>query len=286
MDPSINSHLSDMMQRGSKEDAARNKEEQRSPAKSRQKKITFAEATASKPALKPTIKPQKPAFEAHSHTNSRTIVEASIKLTGSAPVQDFIVNLQELLKNGQMVDKMFALCSINPDGADKKIHETSGIVSNMTMLGAHFKISSNGRSPFEKQKQWGKAKNDKEEFWDPIIYFSLAIATDKNPEDLLSRIIHEWQCRGGILLWTKELRSFESDTILAFYNIFTATPKKYILQEFRTILWEAQEMAQESDPTKFFWPMADLPNNTSVNTIFDLAKLIFVEKFLVDLAIY
>jgi hypothetical protein len=103
-DPSIISHLSDMMQGGSEEDAAGNEEEQRSPAKSRQKKITFAEATASKPALKPTIKPPKPAFEAHSHTNPWTIVKASIKLTGSAPVQDFIVNLQELLKNGQMSD--------------------------------------------------------------------------------------------------------------------------------------------------------------------------------------
>ena len=108
VDPSINSHLSDMMQGGSKEDAAGDEGEQRSPAKSKQKKIIFAEATASNPVLKPTIKPPKPAFEAHSHTNPWTIVEASIKLTGSATVQNFIVNLQELLKNGQMVDKMFA----------------------------------------------------------------------------------------------------------------------------------------------------------------------------------
>jgi hypothetical protein len=56
----------------------------------------------------------------------------------------------------------------------------------MTMLCAHFEISSNRKNPFEKQKQWGKAKKDKEEFRDPIIYFSLAIATDKDPEDLLS----------------------------------------------------------------------------------------------------
>jgi hypothetical protein len=263
-DPSINSHLSDMMQGGSDEDAAGDEEEQCSPAKSKQKKINLAEATASKPVLKPTIKPPKPAFEAHSHTNLRTIVEASIKLTGSAPVQYFIVNLQELLKNGQMVDKMFAFCPINPDGTKKKIHKTSGIVTNMTMLGVRFKISSNGRKPFEKQKQWGKATKDKEEFWDPIIYFLLAIATDKDPKDLLLQIIHKWQRRGGILLRIKELQFFERNTILAFYNIFTATPKKYILQEFRTNLREVQEMAQESDPTKFFWPMADLPNNSTL----------------------
>jgi len=107
-----------------------------------------------------------------------------------------------------MVDKMFAFCPINPDRTDKKIHEISGIVTNMTMRGVHFKISSNGKNPFEKHKQWGKAKKDKEEFWDPIIFFLLAIATDKDPEDLLLRIIHEWQRHGGILLRIKELQSF------------------------------------------------------------------------------
>ena len=119
-DPSINSHLLDMMQGGSEEDTAEDEGEQRSPVKSKQKKITFAEATASKPVLKPAFKPLKPVFEARKHTQPWTIVDASIKLTGSSPVQDFIVNLQELLKNGQMVDKMFAFCPINPDGTDKK----------------------------------------------------------------------------------------------------------------------------------------------------------------------
>jgi hypothetical protein len=169
-DPSINFHLMDMMQGSSEEGAAEDEgDEQCSPVKSKQKKITFAEATAAKPVLKPAIKSPKPAIEAHKHTHPWTIVDTSIKLTGSTPVQDFIVHLQELLKNGQMVDKMFAFCPINPDGTDKKIHEISGIVTNMTMLGTHFKISSNGKNPFEKQKQWGKAKKDKEEFRDPII---------------------------------------------------------------------------------------------------------------------
>ena len=137
-----------------------------------------------------------------------------------------------------------------------KRFEVSGIQSTMTIiLRAHFKILSNGKNPFEKQKQWGKAKKDKEEFRDPIVYFPLEIATDKEPEDLLSRIIHEWQRCGGIPLWIKELQSLESDTILAFYNIFTAIPKKYnILQEFCAILLELLSMTQELDTTEFFWP--------------------------------
>ncbi len=82
---------------------------------------------------------------------------------------------------------------MKPDGGEKKIHKTPGMPTYTTMLGAHFKILSNGKNSFEKQKAWGnKAKKDKEEFKDLIVYFSLAIATDKDPEELLARIIHGW----------------------------------------------------------------------------------------------
>jgi hypothetical protein len=183
-DPLINSHLADMMQGVAEEDAADDGECQQSPTKSKQKTSSFAEAMAVKPTTQPTAKSVKTSIDAHKHTHPQVIVWASIKLTGSAPVQDFIVNLQELLKNRQFVGKMFAFCPIHPDGTDKKIHETSCIPTTMTMLGTHFKISSNGRNPFEKQKQWGKAKKGREEFRDPIVYFSLAMATHKNPKDL------------------------------------------------------------------------------------------------------
>ncbi len=74
------------------------------------------------------------------------------------------------------------------------------------------------------------------------------MAMDKDPKDLLLRIIHKWQSCGGNLLKVKELQSFKSNTILTFFNIFTATPKKYLLQETRSILKEAQTMAQEVEP--------------------------------------
>jgi hypothetical protein len=44
------------------------------------------------------------------------------------------------------------------------------------------------------------------------------------------------KCRGDILLQVNELHSFESNPILAFYNIFAVNPKKYLLQEFHSIL--------------------------------------------------
>jgi hypothetical protein len=90
------------------------------------------------------------------------------------------------------------------------------------------------------------------------------MATDKNPKDLLSRIIHEWQHCSGILLRVKELQSFESHTIMAFYNIFISTPKNYLLQEFCFILQEAQTLAQEIEPTDFIWAAKDLLSNSTL----------------------
>ncbi len=102
------------------------------------------------------------------------------------------------------------------------------------------------------------------EFHDPIVHFSLVMAIDKDPKDLLSRIIHEWQRR---LIKVKEIQSFESNMILAFYNTFTATPKKYLLQESQSILKEAQIMVKEIEPTDFFWTMEDLLSNYTLPTM-------------------
>ncbi len=133
------------------------------------------------------------------------------------------------------------------------------------MLGAHFKITSNGRNPFEKQKTWGdKAKKDKEELKDPVVYFSLAIATDEDPEELIARIVHKWQRCSGILLQIKELPSFESKTVLTLFNIYTAVPKKLILDKFLTILGQAQSLEEEEDCSEFNWDTGDLPKNSTL----------------------
>jgi hypothetical protein len=157
-DPSINSHLMDMMQGGMEEYAADDGEEQCSPTKSKQKKITFAEAMAPKPTTKPTVKSAKTSFDVHKHIHPRVIVEASIKLTESAPVQVFIVNLQELPKNSQLVNKMFAFCPIDPDRTDKKSHEVSGIQPNMTILARTLKSQATAKIPLKSRSNGEKPR--------------------------------------------------------------------------------------------------------------------------------
>jgi hypothetical protein len=254
-DPVINRNSTAMMQgdMGVETTEKEGRDETVSPVKNKQKK-SYARTAAAAPTAAPAAKTKSvtTSFDSHIHKHQCVTVEASTKLMGATPTQEFIVNLHKLLKNGQLVDKFFAFCPVKPDGGEKKIHKVLGVPTNMTMLGAHFKISSNGRNPFEKQKVWGnKAKKDKEEFKDPIVYFTLAIATDVDPKELLARIIHEWQHCGGILLRIKELQSFESKTVLTLFSICTAVPKKLILDKFHTILAQAQSFAQEDDYSEF-----------------------------------
>jgi hypothetical protein len=84
----------------------------------------------------------------------------------------------------------------------------------------------------------------------------MAIAIDEEPEDLLVRISYEWHRRGGIVLKIKELQSFESETILYLFNVFTSTFKQTVLVELCDILSKAQDLAQEMDPMEFFWGAA------------------------------
>jgi hypothetical protein len=135
----------------------------------------------------------------------------------------------------------------------------------MTLLSAHYKISSTkNKNPFEKQKVWKNGKEVKGELCNPVIYFSMEIATDEEPKDLLARVCHEWCRWGGNMLKVKELQSFKSKTNLCLFNVFTSTPKKNVLHEFCKILMAVQEMAQEMDPSEFFWDPLDLPSNSSI----------------------
>jgi hypothetical protein len=91
----------------------------------------------------------------------------------------------------------------------------------------------------------------------------MAIATDTDPEELISHVIYEWLRMGGVHLQIKELQPFESETILLLLNIFTATNKKILLAELHEILTAAQSQIQEHDSTELWWGLEDTaPNST------------------------
>jgi hypothetical protein len=95
----------------------------------------------------------------------------------------------------------------------------------------------------------------------------LAIATDVEPKNLVSCIVHEWHRIGGVLLTIKDLQSFESETILSCFNMFIQTNKAILLAELEDILTQAQAKAQEINPTKFWWNSDKTSKNSSLPPI-------------------
>ncbi len=117
----------------------------------------------------------------------------------------------------------------------------------MTKLGTHVKISGNG-NVFNKKKVWNNHSSDrnsrrsqKEEFCDPVVYFSMVISTQVEPPELIDRLTHEWSRINGTRLQVKDLQSISSETVVTFFKTSTATPKKVILAELIKILLETQK---------------------------------------------
>jgi hypothetical protein len=162
----------------------------------------------------------------------------------------------DFISNAQIVDPKFAINPIDHDSKAKNITSKGEISSNMTKLGTHIRISGNGNA-FNKKKVWDNQdqsrksrKPRKEEFRDPIVYFSMVISTEVRPQELLNRITHEWARIGGIRLQIKDLQTIESETVVTFFQVSTLTLKAVILAELRMILLQAQKRDMISLSTK------------------------------------
>ncbi len=79
----------------------------------------------------------------HVHNFPQVLAEASVTMRSETPMQEFIIDLQELLKNGQLVDKNYAYCLVKNDGWMKKIKDPTSLPTNMTLLSVYFEILSN-----------------------------------------------------------------------------------------------------------------------------------------------
>ncbi len=124
--PDITTLFSDMMQGNTETKEGENIDpEIRSPPKNKQKN----NAPALKPSTTTVAASEKSVHtknDKHMYKFSCVVVEASIKLSNDNPVHEFIVALQNVLTNGQLVNPLFAFSPIKIVGPEKKIHEWSG----------------------------------------------------------------------------------------------------------------------------------------------------------------
>jgi hypothetical protein len=77
-------------------------------------------------------------------------------------------------------------------------------------------------------------------------------------------VVHAWHRIGGDSLQIKELQTFESDTILSLFNIFTTTNKKVLLSQLQELLTNTQAQIQDHDPSEFWWSSADTAPNSNL----------------------
>jgi hypothetical protein len=185
------------------------------------------------------------------YKHSRIILELAIALKSDKVFEEFTQALMAFITNAQMVDPKFVINPINPSSKEKNISNKGEVSSNMTKLGTHVKISGNGNA-FNKKKVWNNQsskrnsrKSQKEEFRDPVVYFSMVISTQVEPSELIDRLTHEWSRTNGTRLQVKDLQSISSETVVTFFKMSTATPKKVILAELIKILLETQKRIKE-----------------------------------------
>ena len=200
------------------------------------------------------------------YPHARIIIELAIMLKSDKAFEEFTQALMAFVTNAQMVDPKFVINPIQKSSKEKNISSKADISPNMTKLGTHVKISGNGNA-FNKKKVWNNSNNDrksrknqKEEFRDPVVYFSMVISTEVDPKELIERVTHEWSRLNGTRLQVKDLQSISSETVVTFFKISTSTPKNVILAELTKILLEAQTRSR---------------NDVSSDDYFDLAKYDF-----------
>ena len=123
----------------------------------------------------------------------------------------------------------------------------------MTKLGIHVKISGNGNA-FNKQKVWDKKEQgnngrnnrkskNKEEYRDPIVYFSMVVSSEVEPREIINPVMHEWARLNRTCLQVKDLQFVDSKTVVSIFKVSTAMKKKVIHAELKRILLNAQAKA-------------------------------------------
>ena len=226
-----------------------------SPVKKRSKgkKRSSSRPKAPTPELKSSGTTTKSAsfLEDVAYKHSRIILELAISLKSDKAFDEFTQALMAFITNAQMVDPKFVINPISSASKEKNISTKGEVSSNMTKLGTHVKISGNGNA-FNKKKVWNSQssvrssrKSQKEEFRDPVVYFSMVVSTQVEPSELIDRLTHEWSRINGTRLQIKDLQSISSETVVTFFKMSTATPKKVILAELTKILLETQRRIKE-----------------------------------------
>jgi hypothetical protein len=170
-------------------------------------------------------------------------------MTSDDKPKEFILEIKLLLQNAKFVDQNLGLAPLTnlPSKQTKIIVAEDKIPSNFTHLGQYAFTLEN--KIFEKKMNW-KEKNTQtpnrdnkaKVLRDPVVYFTIAIATDLQPRPLIDGIRMEWKTHEGGKLQVKDLQSHESKVMFALYFVYIDTPFHISKKTLKDILHEVAQM--------------------------------------------
>ncbi len=190
------------------------------------------------------------SYTTHKYIFPRVIIDGSARLAQADKVKEFIELIGTLLANGKMVDRYFAIVSVVMGEGRKDLKEVKDIPTNMTLLGGYVKISERSLKVFERKNttrtnKGGKSARGDTGYSNDMIYFTLAIACDIDPKEIISGISVEWMRAGGIGLYRKEIQAFNTFSPFVIFYLYNNTSIQTVTAEFKRIMEEAIKMLEE-----------------------------------------
>ena len=134
---------------------------------------------------------RRSCYKPHAHSYPRVIIEGSARLAQEDKIKEFTDLIGALLSNGKMVDGHFAIVPVIMGAGRRELREVKDIPANMTMLGGYVKILEKSlrvcRKNTPRSNMEGKSGR-RDTYSNDMIYFTLAIACDVEPKDIISGI--------------------------------------------------------------------------------------------------
>jgi hypothetical protein len=152
-------------------------------------------------------------------------VEGAICLTSEDRPKEYIMAIKLILTNGKNLNSSFGLAPLKtlPGKQSKKFISEDDMPSNFTHLGQY--TFTSGKQTFDKKNNWKENNkqpyrdNETEGLKDPVVYFTIAIATDLAPRIVIDGIRTKWETHGGGKLQVKDLQSHKSKMMFILYFV-------------------------------------------------------------------
>ena len=178
------------------------------------------------------------------------LCEAAICLTLEDKPKEFINAIKLQLQNAKFLDPNFGLAPLK-NTTDKPIRiitTEDNVPSNFTHLGQY--AFTSGNRIFEKKKNRERDKEKKphrdeaaaKQFNNPIVYFTIAIATNLQPQVIMDGIRMDWETHGGGKLQVEDIQSHDSKVAFTLYYVYTGAPFHIIRKIDEAILRKAEDM--------------------------------------------